>query len=83
MTNVTFVMAVKHKGNSLLIVISVKYFGLLSLLGGIAKTTRKLSFNRAIFYLLFILENSFNSYLAFLKNKLGTDKKKIQDLVTL
>lgn len=25
----------------------------------------------------------FNSYLAFLKNKLGTDKKKIRDLVTI
>jgi len=58
MTNVTFALAVKHWRTSLLIAILVKYFGLILLLGGIVKTTRKSSSNRVIFYLLFIPEKS-------------------------
>ena len=57
MTNVTFAAAVRHWRISLLIVILVKSFGLILLLGGIVRI-RKLTSNNVIFYLLFILENS-------------------------
>ena len=102
MTNVTFAVAVKHRRISSLIVILVKYFGLILLLCEIVKTTRKSRSNRVIFYLLFIPENNpfclfvarnyiyisgknedpfcFNSYLTFLKNKVGIDKRRIEIL---
>ena len=53
-TNVTFAASFKHRRISLLNVI----FGLILLLGGIVRITRKSNSNSVIFYLLFILENS-------------------------
>ena len=58
MTNVTFAVEVKHWYISLLIVFLVKYFGLILLLGGIVKITRKSGSSSVIFYMHFIPENS-------------------------
>ena len=57
MTNVTFAVEAKRWCISLLIVILVKYFGLILLLGGIVKIAHKSDSNTVIFYMFFTQEN--------------------------